>query len=1298
MRHLTRHFTIALFIITILTFNPTTGRCAQGKTLPSKKSPANSSPMAPFIPRSAMPGLPTVGLPPPGNFSLPPLQPMDRLLFGVNVVWGDGGGNRGWDQNNGDRAHRLVHLMKEAGVTVTRIGINWADIEKRPGVFNWKSTDHFVHFVARQGFQIIAVVDVCPDWALNGSPAIRELFQKKGVANLYAVQAPEPRYDADFGQFVRLLVKRYRNTIKRWEVWNEPDGMGMPIVVKNSQGQPVDIRYGGDPNVYTRLLKIFYRNAKLADSGCNVAVGGLQVHSTQFLQAIYGDGGRRYFDAVCLHPYNGDKPIAANWIDDCRQVLVAHGDSNKSFWLTEWGWNTYPAQLDGITEGERVRLIRESFRLMAERPYIAVACYHTLNDWLTDQSNPDSLVGMGLVTLNLIPKPSYELFKREAKGLPLTSNMKVTHLNLCGDLPSVSEDGIKLPVIDAAVDANHIIGAMTPLWRGFAQGGEADNAEFFKPIVGRMKALGVRVIRFDPFTDKNLVKVLPDGALQIDWQKPDAIVKTINRTGAGLMFNFATMPAALASSSDGGMIPASLSLWTKFVREVVQRYVMGQHAHIDYWELSNEPNGTVPLATWLTMYDAFAKTVLSVDPEAKVGGPAAGGIGMDWLKAIAKHCAENHIPLNFLSWHNYNVPSWEYVREVKELRQYLQKYPSLHILPVIGEWNADAGLSPENDGLFAAAHACSVIEKLLNVTPVLSLFFEPKDGWDYLNPGHDFWGRWGMITYNNKVKAVYNAFLAMNKLPDNRLYTITGDMGVHCLAARNKNRIGILLWDDRRNISVRPKPPTPRHDIPVKLKIKNIGFDHSVLVTRYVIDNDYSNSYLNPSSENLTRVARVTESRKTSAIEIPVVLTPYAINLFELTPIHQPAVSIRAESPQFVVYGGSTFPVTITLYNAGKNSLNEVLTLSGVNPFSASADNLIRQRVALKPHQARAILYQLKAPFVSHDVQRFLQVNYGAIASTNLAIKIATTARVSLVTPRFDIEAPNLPPDRAGSVARIQVSLENRGDGVLPVLLQYPGGEDQFSLPPRTIQIRSLPISAPSNRPGNYPVSIKVLIAGVSLTTLKATIGVPALCRYTSTPPHINGDLTDWPNAYPLPLNQAALVHGGPWDGPGDLSGIGYTMWDEHNFYFACSVTDPTFFQPFDADRMWEGDSVQIAIDSRRDGLPGQVGYDSGDTELGFGLVRLQPVIYRFAAPTSLSVGPVKNARLVIRRISNLTIYEAAIPWSQLGMKPPKPGDVIGFTIVINDNNGYGRRTMELTPGVVNQKIPGDFIALRFSQ
>lgn len=204
------------------------------------------------------------------------------LLFGMNVVWGDGGGREGWEQ--GDRARRLVERMKAAGVTNTRVEIYWADIEKARGQYDWKETDRFLRFLSTQGFVVTCVVTRVPEWAYESSPAISALYKERGMEAIRPLAPPALEYLDDFGKFAAEMGRRYKDTVHRWEVWNEPDSTGMVTLVRDTKGQVIDLRPGGDVILYTRLLSAFASGVRRSDPAAVIAIGGLASPNMQFLE------------------------------------------------------------------------------------------------------------------------------------------------------------------------------------------------------------------------------------------------------------------------------------------------------------------------------------------------------------------------------------------------------------------------------------------------------------------------------------------------------------------------------------------------------------------------------------------------------------------------------------------------------------------------------------------------------------------------------------------------------------------------------------------------------------------------------------------------------------------------------------------------------------------------------------------------------------------------------------------------------------------------------------------------------
>ncbi|MGB9876386.1 MAG: cellulase family glycosylhydrolase [bacterium] len=327
------------------------------------------------------------------------------LIYGVNVVWGISGSS--WGADFRFRVPTLISYMKAGGVTCTRLGISWADVERVKGERDWAYTDRFVELLFKNGFEIICCFCTTPEWASGLSKEEKELFHKRGLSNLIGVVAPREEYYDILEDFAEETARRYKGKIKYYEFWNEPDGMGMPFIEKDEKGKPIDIRFGGDPRVYTELLKRVYKGLKRGNPNCVVSVGGLE-SKTSFLKGIYDNGGKEYFDAVAIHPYS-EEGIRTNWIDEIRELMVKMGDEGKPIWITEWGWATQDWE-------RQAKLLRKGFAEIMKRPYIKVATFHTLNDWRGNEADPNSLIPMGLLTYDLRPKPAYWEFKRTAHG------------------------------------------------------------------------------------------------------------------------------------------------------------------------------------------------------------------------------------------------------------------------------------------------------------------------------------------------------------------------------------------------------------------------------------------------------------------------------------------------------------------------------------------------------------------------------------------------------------------------------------------------------------------------------------------------------------------------------------------------------------------------------------------------------------------------------------------------------------------------------------------------------------------
>ena len=175
--------------------------------------------------------------------------------------------------------------------------------------------------------------------------------------------------------YVNETVTIYKEYIKIWETWNEPDYTTNHGCIGNWATNPPDPKdlshWYGTIFQYIRLLRITYEVAKKADPTCWVATGGLGY--TQFLDGILRysdnpDGGKitnefpayggAYFDCEAYHQYpkygvtdieTGEK--YDNKGSDMLALKVVILKKNHHYTIKQHGFgSTYPDKLFICTE------------------------------------------------------------------------------------------------------------------------------------------------------------------------------------------------------------------------------------------------------------------------------------------------------------------------------------------------------------------------------------------------------------------------------------------------------------------------------------------------------------------------------------------------------------------------------------------------------------------------------------------------------------------------------------------------------------------------------------------------------------------------------------------------------------------------------------------------------------------------------------------------------------------------------------------------------------------------------------
>ena len=171
------------------------------------------------------------------------------------------------------------------------------------------------------------------------------------------------------------------------------------------------------------------------------------------------------------------------------------------------------------------------------------------------------------------------------------------------------------------------------------------------------------------------------------------------------------------------------------------------------------------------------------------------------------------------------------------------------------------------------------------------------------------------------------------------------------------------------------------------------------------------------------------------------------------------------------------------------------------------------------------------------------------------------------------------------------------------------------------------------------------------------------------------------------------------WKGADDLSGRSAIEWDEDNLYMYAEVTDDIFRNVSPVSKNWNGDSIQFGVIFKDSGvvLIGQAG--TTFHEIGIALSPTGPSVYRYLSQDNFySAGEVENAEAMVKRTGNKTIYELKIPWKNLLLpnQQPKEGDTLGYSFLINEDDGEGRNGwIEYASGIGLSKDTSLFTVLK---
>lgn len=203
-------------------------------------------------------------------------------------------------------------------------------------------------------------------------------------------------------QFVRLVVKRYRNYVDAWEIWNEPDSSDYLSPESNWR-------------TYRHILKEGSAMVREYDPDAIVLNGAVSdITNLEFTKKLYQKGSR-YFDEFNVHLYYCDEFVAdgkqltqLETDFERLQTKLARYRSNERIWVTEFGCST---GLAGVGDNTVKKYTKQASKLILSYQNVGPILLYTFRDRTYLTSDPYEAY-FGLMDEQLSPKPVWKWYRQ----------------------------------------------------------------------------------------------------------------------------------------------------------------------------------------------------------------------------------------------------------------------------------------------------------------------------------------------------------------------------------------------------------------------------------------------------------------------------------------------------------------------------------------------------------------------------------------------------------------------------------------------------------------------------------------------------------------------------------------------------------------------------------------------------------------------------------------------------------------------------------------------------------------------
>ncbi len=260
-------------------------------------------------------------------------------------------------------------ILTAMGNQWMRVDFPWSSIEPQNDTWNFPVRDYYVGNASLNHQKVLAILDYDVGW-LNASGDY--------TSHPYI----KPRDIPDFLDYVNQTVRRYKDNVTAFEIWNEPNGQ----------------MFWNGPE--SDFFQLFNATAELIYSiDPRIIIGGAVVAGNDpgYIERMFQAGIMNRIDVICFHPYSTDVNEIYPKIAQVKEIGAKYGFHGE-YWITEVGNPT------GGSYGHRVSLEELPERVIKTFVYATISnittiIWYCMYDWsdaskISDPDNSEAYFGL----------------------------------------------------------------------------------------------------------------------------------------------------------------------------------------------------------------------------------------------------------------------------------------------------------------------------------------------------------------------------------------------------------------------------------------------------------------------------------------------------------------------------------------------------------------------------------------------------------------------------------------------------------------------------------------------------------------------------------------------------------------------------------------------------------------------------------------------------------------------------------------------------------------------------------------